>query len=109
MNRLVKSDISAIIERLKEKYRPQKIILFGSAVRGKFREGSDLDFFILKDTQKPHHRRIVDIFHILRGIDRENPVDFIVFTPEELRQRVKIGDFFIKNILDEGEVLYESK
>lgn len=109
MNRLLKKDIAIITEKLKREYHPEKIILFGSAVRGEVESGSDIDFFIIKDSRKPMHRRIVDIFHILRSIDREYPLDFIVFTPGELRQRLRLGDFFIKNILDEGKVLYESK
>lgn len=109
MNRLLKRDIDVITERLKEKYNPEKIVLFGSAVRGEMKEGSDIDFFIVKNSKKPSHRRIIDIFHLLRGIDREYPADFIVFTPSELKQRLELGDFFIKNILDEGKILYESR
>lgn len=109
MNRLLKRDIDAITKRLKDKYNPEKIILFGSAVRGEIKEGSDIDFFIVKDSKKPSHRRIIDIFRLLRNIDREYPADFIVFTPRELKQRLVLGDFFIKNIFDEGKILYESK
>ena len=109
MDKLLKKDISEITKKLKDKYHPQKIILFGSAGRGEIKPGSDIDFFIVKNSRKPSHRRIADIFRLLRDTDREYPVDFIVFTPSELKQRLKLGDFFIKNILEEGKVLYESK
>ena len=109
MDKLLQKDISAITNRLKDKYHPEKIILFGSAGRGDVKPGSDIDFFIVKNSQKPRHRRIVDVFRLLRDIDREYAVDFIIFTPRELKQRLRLGDFFVKNIIEEGEVLYESK
>ena len=34
------------MKRLKNKYRPQGIILFGSAARGELKEGSDIDFLV---------------------------------------------------------------
>ncbi|MEK7275274.1 MAG: hypothetical protein AAB110_08450 [Candidatus Desantisbacteria bacterium] len=35
------------------------------------------------------------------------PVDFLVYTPEEVKERVQINDFFIKEILEKGQVIYE--
>lgn len=109
MTKGLKRDIQIIAETIKAKYHPEKIILFGSAARGEFEEGSDLDFFIIKRTRLPRHRRAIEIFHLLRDIDREYPVDFIIYTPKELKTRLALGDFFVGNILEEGEVLYETK
>lgn len=102
-------EIQKILDILKTKYKPQKIILFGSAARGEFEEGSDLTLFIIKETKLLRHRRAIEIFHLLRGMNREYPVDFIVYTPKELEERLALGDFFVKNILEEGKVLYETK
>jgi predicted nucleotidyltransferase len=41
-------EIQNIVERLIRVYKPEKIILFGSLVRGKMKEGTDIDFFIIK-------------------------------------------------------------
>ncbi len=109
MTKGLKRDIQIIAEAIKTKYHPEKIILFGSAARGEFEEGSDLDFFIVKRSKLPRHRRAIGIFHLLRGMDRKYPVDFIVYTPKELEARLALGDFFVRNILEEGEVLYETK
>jgi len=38
----------------------------------------------------------------------EFPVDLLVRTPEKVRQRVEMGDGFMREILDEGKVLYEA-
>lgn len=37
-----------ILEQLKEKYKPQKIILFGSLAAGSITDSSDMDLFIIK-------------------------------------------------------------
>lgn len=39
-------------------------------------------------------------------IERNIPVDFLVYRPEELENRLKMGDPFLKAILKEGRVLY---
>jgi hypothetical protein len=30
-------------------------------------------------------------------------------TPQEIKRRLKLGDFFIKDIIEKGKVLYEAK
>ncbi|MCK4245103.1 MAG: nucleotidyltransferase domain-containing protein [Candidatus Omnitrophica bacterium] len=109
MTKKLSRDVQIIAERIIKKYHPEKIILFGSAARDEFEEGSDLDFFIIKQTKLPRHRRAIEIFYLLRDLDREYPADFIIYTPKEFKVRLALGDFFVKNILEEGEVLYEAK
>lgn len=109
MNKALKNNILEIANKIKDSYHPQKIVLFGSAVRGEFEAGSDIDFLIVKNSHKPMHKRVVDVFRLLRGINREYPLDFIVFTPNELQKRLQLGDFFVKNIFEEGEIIYEPK
>jgi len=41
-------EIESIVQQLIYKYRPLKIILFGSAARGEYDKVNDLDFLILK-------------------------------------------------------------
>lgn len=36
------------------------------------------------------------------------PVDLTVRTPEKVRQPIKMGDDFMREVLEEGKVLYES-
>jgi len=105
MNKRLKEDIRIIVETIKERCHPEKIILFGSAARGEFEEGSDLDFFIIKRSRLPRHLRPLRIYKFLK--DQNLPIDFIIYTPEEFKERFSLGDFFIKRILKEGKVLYE--
>jgi predicted nucleotidyltransferase len=78
--------------------------LFGSAVNGKLGSDSDVDLLIIKkDSPKYGADRIRELSKI---IDRNIPVDFLVYRPEEFQKRLNMGDPFLKAVLKEGKVLY---
>jgi len=58
---------------------------------------------------KTNLRPIEQEVAIRKAISRNFPLDLIVFTPSQLRERGKMGDFFIKTILEKGKILYEKK
>jgi len=97
-------EIQSITKQLIEKYSPEKIILFGSAARGESGPDSDADFLIIKK-QTPYYGsdRIRELSPI---IERNIPVDFFIYRPEEFEKRLEMGDPFLKAILKEGRVLY---
>jgi predicted nucleotidyltransferase len=97
-------EIQSITTQLIEKYGPEKIILFGSAARGDTGPDSDADFLIIKK-QTPYYGsdRIRELSPI---IERNIPVDFLIYRPEEFEKRLEMGDPFLKAILREGRVLY---
>lgn len=99
----LESEIDYIAGQIAKKYHPKKIILFGSAARGKFTPDSDLDFFIIKDDDRPGGDRIYDV----SGMFEHNvATDVIVYTPAEVDQCLKWGDPFVKSILTSGKVVY---
>ena len=97
-------EIQSITKQLIEKYAPEKIILFGSAARGDKGPDSDADFLIIKK-QTPYYgsERIMEVSSL---IERNIPVDFLIYRPEEFEKRLEMGDPFLKAILKEGRVLY---
>ncbi len=97
-------EIQSVVEQLIQKYRPLKIILFASAARGEYDKVNDLDFLILK--QDVPSRGIDRMRELDDLIDRNVAVDILVYRPDELENRIKLGDPFIKSILSEGRVLY---
>jgi predicted nucleotidyltransferase len=99
----INKEISTISRQIIQKYKPHKIILFGSAVRGTFGADSDLDFFIIKDDPRPGGERIRDVSGMFK---HTVATDILVYTPEEVEQSLKWGDPFIKNILSHGKVIY---
>ncbi len=52
--------------------------------------------------------RFVEVKRILYDPNNRIPISPIILTPEELENRLSIGDDFIKEIIAEGETLYES-
>jgi predicted nucleotidyltransferase len=99
-------EIKNIIKQLISLYKPQKVILFGSLVRNSLRAGSDIDLFIVKEDVP--HRGVDRIRQLDRLIKYKLATDFIVYTPTEVEQRLKVGDPFIKSIFSEGKVLYDA-
>jgi predicted nucleotidyltransferase len=97
--------IQEAVDQIVTSYKPQKIVLFGSALSGDLREGSDIDLLIIKETSA---RRLERSQEVLRLIDPENPTEPHVYTPDELEARVRAEDPFILNILKTGRVLYEA-
>ncbi|MEW6326658.1 MAG: nucleotidyltransferase domain-containing protein [Thermodesulfobacteriota bacterium] len=104
MEDVFRKEVEAIVIQIVEKYKPEKIILFGSIARGEHGLDSDADFLIIKsDTPLYGADRIRELSRI---IERNIPVDFLVYRPEEFKHRLKMGDPFLKAVLKEGKVLY---
>lgn len=95
-----------IVERIKRDYQPEKIILFGSFAYGNPDRDSDIDLLIVKDTsERPIDRRVA-VTRMVSDPKRLIPFEPIVLTPEEVTARLEIGDQFVKEIIQKGEVLY---
>lgn len=98
-----RKELKSITKQIIEKYKPEKIILFGSLARGDFNKDSDIDLLIIKKTSEDRIRRIQRLSSL---IDRRFAFEPLILTPEELSERLKLGDFFFEEILKEGKMLY---
>jgi predicted nucleotidyltransferase len=98
--------IEEIVERIKKEYQPEKIVLFGSYAYGEPHEDSDIDLFIIKDTDKRRIDRFVEVKKLVYDPNRKISVSPIVYTNQELQERLKIKDFFVSEVLEKGKVLY---
>ena len=103
----VNAVVSEIVEKLKKEYDPLKIILFGSYAYGNPTKDSDIDLFILKKTHERWIDRFVQVKRIVYDSHCTMPVSPLVYTPDEMEERLRIGDDFIKEIIKKGVVLYE--
>ena len=81
-----------------------KAVLFGSAARGSETKKSDLDFMIIKQTEKRFFKRFEE-FDEIHNIIKNRAVDLLIYTPEELKNISHRP--FIKKILEEGKLIYE--
>jgi predicted nucleotidyltransferase len=100
----VEKEIESIARQIIEKYQPEKIILFGSAARKDSGEINDLDFLVIKRDVPLHG--IDRMRELDRVVDRNIAADMLVYRPDEIQERLRLGDPFIKMILKEGRVLY---
>jgi predicted nucleotidyltransferase len=98
--------IEDILRKIVAAYAPQKVILFGSYAYGEPNEDSDIDLLIIKDTDKRPIERWMEVKRLLRDRDRTVSVSPLVYTRQELEQRLAIQDYFIQEVLEKGEVLY---
>lgn len=99
----MKSKINQLLSCLFS-YRPEKIILFGSAVSGKFKAGSDLDILIIKKTKEPFWERQKKVASLIKA---DFSVDAFVLTPQEIKKATQQVQPFIYDIINQGKVIYE--
>jgi len=45
---------------------------------------------------------------IRRAVEADFPIDLIVRTPAEMRQRLSWGDSFLQEVIEKGVALYEA-
>jgi predicted nucleotidyltransferase len=98
--------VQDILDKLLTGYAPQKVILFGSYAYGDPTPDSDIDLLIIKETPERFIDRWVTVRRILSDPKRMVPLETLVLTPQEVSRRLAIGDQFLAEILDKGEVLY---
>jgi len=101
----VQAHIRALCEQIVDGFRPNKVILFGSYANGSPTTDSDIDLLVVMRFKGRGHNQAVKIRRILKG---GMPLDLLVRTPEQLAERIEMGDFFMRSIIDYGKVLYEA-
>ncbi len=107
MERKIDKILNEIVEKLQREYKPLKIILYGSYAYGTPNVDSDIDLLILKNTSERSVDRFVKVKKIIYNPKRKIPVSPLIYSPDEVKERLRIGDDFIKEILNKGVTLYE--
>ncbi|MBI2252752.1 MAG: nucleotidyltransferase domain-containing protein [Armatimonadetes bacterium] len=102
---ITKELINHIKNKIIKKYNPEKIILFGSLASGNITEDSDIDLFLVMESNLRRDQRSIEILKLFSN--RLFPLDIIVYTKVELELSLKRKNFFIKEILEKGKVIYE--
>ena len=97
--------IQTLSDHIAREFSPNRIVLFGSHARGDATSDSDVDLLVVMSYEGSGIRKAADI---ARSTLPEFPVDFVVRSPEELTERLAQGDFFLRDAMAEGKVLYEA-
>ncbi|MBI4802924.1 MAG: nucleotidyltransferase domain-containing protein [Elusimicrobia bacterium] len=99
-----KINLDGLTKRIVRKYVPEKVIIFGSQVKGNLDKYSDLDLIIVKKTDMNFVSRLVDPV-LLKILPPD--ADCFVYTPEEFKRMRKHRNPFIISALKNSKVLYE--
>jgi predicted nucleotidyltransferase len=98
--------IQATCDDIAREFNAQRIVLFGSYAYGTPTEDSDADLLVVMDIPEDQTRQ--QAVAIRQRIPRRFRMDLIVRTPAELEFRVAHNDWFYREILEKGAVLYEA-
>jgi len=95
--------IRAVVKQIAERFQPEKVILFGSYAYGRPRPESDVDLLVVMETPLRNREQAAQI---ARAIDYHFGLDLLVRRPQQLAERLALGDFFLQEITEKGKVLY---
>src|SRR5437868_3022316 len=87
-----------------ERFRPNRIILFGSYAYGAPHADSDVDILVVM----PARNELDQAFKIHSTLLPPFPLHIIVRTPRNMKWRLEEGDSFLREIVSEGKMLYEA-
>ena len=97
------SEIRRFARQVAERFRPEKIILFGSHAHGTPHADSDVDILVIMAARNQHDQAV----KIRWEIEAPFPMDLLVRTPKNLQWRLDERESFHTEIVTGGKVLYE--
>ena len=101
-------DIEAIndfVARVAERFRPDRIVLFGSYASGNPNADSDVDLLVIVPFEGKPWRTAATI---REQVPAHFPMDLLVRTPDQIGARLALGDTFLEGVLQAGKTLYEA-
>ena len=105
MEKISQRTIAAFARQVARHFKPEKIILFGSYAYGQPTEDSDVDILVIMPFEGRNPEKATEIWMATKP---KFPIDIMVRKPAELKKRLKMGDFFLREITEKGKVLYEA-
>jgi len=97
--------VADVVARIRERFAPEKIVVFGSAARGQTTNGSDLDLLVVMQTDLAPHERATPIRLMFRP--SPCPMDILVYTPEEIARWNGAAGHIVTEALQTGKVMYD--
>lgn len=100
----LRAAVRTFVRQVAERFRPDKIILFGSHAYGRADADSDVDLLVIM----PARDVVGQAIRIRRAVVRPFPLDLLVRTPQQVSWGVRENNWFLREIVEEGKVLYEA-
>lgn len=101
---ITQEQIQAIAQQIARKFDPIKVVLFGSYGRGLAHPRSDVDLLVILEEGRSGMDPEIEV---AAGIAHPFPMDILVRTPQQIADRLRLGDSFFRDIIEKGVVLYE--
>jgi predicted nucleotidyltransferase len=98
------TDIQTLADQIAREFDPEKIILFGSQARGDARPDSDVGLLVIVDSPEHPSRTAAKITN--RVHPKRYPLDLIVRSPQTVRARLRMNDWFLREAIGQGLILY---
>ena len=102
--RVPRSVIRRYVGKIVKRFEPMRVILFGSHASGRPTTDSDVDLMVVM----PARDMINQSIRIEQALPAPFPLDLLVRTPEYLAKRHGWNDWFLREVANEGIVLYKA-
>lgn len=100
-----REEIATVAGIIASRFRPERIVLFGSHATQRADAESDADLLVIMDGSVPPLDQAVAI---ARAVPHRIPLDVLVRTTEQIATGLAERDFFITDIITEGITLFEA-
>ena len=107
MRTITDQQIAGIRQRLVARFRPRRIILFGSQARGTADARSDLDLLVVCPVRRKRRALVSAMYDALA--DLRIALDLVVLTPREFELDRQIPGTIARPAWLEGRVIYERR
>ena len=97
--------VSIMVDRIVGRFRPLRVVLFGSQARGTATEWSDVDLLVVLPDVSDKRRAAIEFRRSLGDLPASK--DIVVSTPEEIEQRGHLVGSVLHAALRDGRVVYE--
>lgn len=101
-----RKEIQATCDDIVREFKPLQVILYGSYAYGTPKEYSDVDLLVVMPVANSETRN--QAVEIRQRIPQRFSMDLLVRSPEEISYRISHHDWFLREVTERGEVLYES-
>src|SRR2546430_2406921 len=95
-NMIAIESIQEVCDRIAAEFHPERIILFGSYAYGTPAADSDVDLLVILPFRGRGASKSVEM---LNRVKPTFPVDLLVRTPEEVKQRLAWNDYFLREVI----------
>lgn len=97
--------IRGVVQQIVERFRPQRVILFGSQAAGAPTADSDVDLLVVMETEDaPLHAAA----RISAAVEHPFPLDILVVEPAAWQASIARCGVFATEVSREGIVAYEA-